>query len=153
MNKFFIIFGSQYLFIIGVLIFLTYFAWLWKKKKIVLRDLVFGFLALVVTYVTAKIIGHFYLNPRPFAVEHFIPLVPHIPDNGFPSDHTLLVSSLAAILYTYHKKLGITVFLIAILVGISRVYAGVHHPVDIIGAMAIAIFASFISYFLIVKLK
>ena len=40
--------------------------------------------------------GSLFNDPRPFAVGHFRPLIPHVTDNGFPSDHALLAAFLVA---------------------------------------------------------
>ena len=54
--------------------------------------------------VIALILGHLYYNPRPFVVGNFTPLISHSVDNGFPSDHVLLASAIASILYFFSKK-------------------------------------------------
>ena len=61
------------------------------------------------SYIIAKIGGHFYYDPRPFMVNHIKPLFPHAPGNGFPSDHTLLTMAIASVLFTYNKKLRMRV--------------------------------------------
>lgn len=102
-----------------------------------------------ITLLIGKILNHFIYNSRPFVKEGFAPLITHAPDNGFPSDHMLLVSSIAIVITFYNKKLGILLWIMAILVGISRVAVGVHHPVDILGSATIAIFSSTIVYYLL----
>src|SRR5919199_4897641 len=52
---------------------------------------------LVLSYVFAQIGGFVYNDPRPFAVEHFQPLLAHAADNGFPSDHALVAAALVAL--------------------------------------------------------
>ena len=80
-------------------------------------------------------------------VDHSIkPLFPHIADNGFPSDHTLLTMTIAAIIFVYNRKLGILLAIFSLIIGFSRVAAGVHHALDIIGAAVIAVTTTYISY-------
>lgn len=142
-----IIFGAEYLWIIAVLIGFAYFlfASMEKKKRIVLLALS----ALPFSYIVAKGIGLFYYNPQPFIVQNVAPLIPHVADNGFPSDHVLLVAALASVIFLYNRFVGITLFLIAIMVGASRVYAGVHHTTDIVGAIAIAVVVTYIAYYIL----
>lgn len=91
----FLIFAAKYLFVAPIVILAAYFlAQPWPAKKRMAR---FAMPALALTYVAGVVSNHLYVDPRPFVVGHFTPLVPHAPDNGFPSDHTLLVSALAAI--------------------------------------------------------
>ena len=74
-----------------------------------------------------------------FLFGHFTPLVAHGFDNGFPSDHALLSVAVACIVWRYNHVLGIVLFNFALVVGLSRVYIGVHHLFDIFGAVVIAI--------------
>jgi len=103
-------------------------------------------IALPAAYVVAKLAGLLFYNTRPFVVSNFAPLIFHLPDNGFPSDHTLLVGAVSTIIFFYNKKLGIILWAISILVGISRVLAGVHHTVDIIGSVVIAVVVGIVIY-------
>ncbi len=80
-----------------------------------------------------------YFDPRPFVAGHFTPLLYHIPDNGFPSDHLLLVSVIAMIGTYWNKKLGAVLWILAVIIAIARVYVGVHHVIDVVGSMVIAI--------------
>lgn len=98
------------------------------------RLLMAGFIAVVLT----KTAGGLYFEPRPFVTQHFQPLIAHAPDNGFPSDHTV-VSTLAALLCLgFNRTLGCGLLLLALLVGATRVLCGLHTPLDVVAAMAIA---------------
>ncbi len=97
--------------------------------------------ALILTYLLGKIGSFLYFDARPFVVDHFIPLIMHAADNGFPSDHTLLAAGLAAVGMYWNKKLGIVLWALAALIAVARVYVGVHHPIDVIGSAVIALIA------------
>jgi undecaprenyl-diphosphatase len=103
-----------------------------KKKEFILLGLIGGLLAILL----AKLGGHFFYDTRPFVAGHFTPYFSHGADNGFPSDHTLLASFFMFLGWRYSRKFGISLFVLAILIGLSRVQAGVHHLVDIIGSFA-----------------
>lgn len=139
-----IIFGAQYLYLAIVLVALAYVFRQPKESrwKIVLCAVI----ALPLAYIAAKIASNFYYDPRPFITGQFVPLLPHDADNGFPSDHTLLSSAIAAVIFFYHRKLGLLLFAIAFVVGASRVFAGIHHFTDIFGSMAIAFVATYIVF-------
>ena len=134
-----IIFGAKYLIVISALAALTV-VWSVPQKDRV-RFTLLTVISLPLAYVLAKICAHFYFDPRPFVVGNFTPLVPHGPDNGFPSDHTLLASALAAVVTIIRPRVGAVLWIFAILIGICRVLAGVHHTIDIVGAMLVSIVA------------
>ncbi len=136
MNIFFI-FCAEYLFALPVLILGRYF--LMQPRKTWKRMATFALSAALLTYVVGLIGGLLYYDPRPFVVGHFKPLIPHTPDNGFPSDHALLVSAIAMIGTLWSRKLGGVLWIVAVLVAAARVYVGVHHTIDVVGSMVISI--------------
>jgi undecaprenyl-diphosphatase len=138
-----IIFSAQYLYIFEIVIAIIYFLLQnrSKQKSIIALSVVF----LPLAYITAQVIAAFYFDPRPFVVGHFTPLILHAPDNGFPSDHMLLTGAIASILFVYNKRVGFFAWVIAIAVGISRVYAGIHHLTDILGSAVIVIVSMWIA--------
>ena len=136
-----IIFAAKYLYLLTILMFLVIVFVTTQRKKMIVLSLVAFPLALAV----AKVLNLFIKNPRPFVVEHMKPLIDHAADNGFPSDHTLLTMTIAAIVFVYHRKLGIALAFCALVVGWARVMAKVHHPIDIVGSIIIAIVAVFLA--------
>ena len=147
MTDWFFIFAAQYLFVFSCVISgLYFFRQEWPERK---RIILFALPSLVLTYILGLVAAHFYYDPRPFVVDHFIPLIPHAPDNGFPSDHALLVSSIAVIGLYLHKRLGAVLSVIAVLVMAGRVYVGVHHVIDVVASVGISLFATTLVYFLI----
>jgi len=148
--NFLIIFGAKYLFVLIVLVALVYFFTLSKDKK---REFIlFVLIALPAIYIVAKISSLFFYDPRPFVSNGIVPLLPHAADNGFPSDHALLSATTAIIVFFYNKKVGAVLLVVALTVGVSRVLAGVHHPIDIIASFLIAIIISSLIYFYILPL-
>lgn len=106
------------------------------------KDLTFIALCLSLAFVLSRIAGQLYYNPRPFVVGDFEPLIAHAPDNGFPSDHTLLFATIAVIVWYYDKRYSAALWVLAFCVGAWRIYGGVHHFVDILGSVVIAIIAT-----------
>ena len=139
-----ILFTAQYLYIFSIIILGLYFLLLAKEKKI--GFLLFSGADLGITYLIGLLAGSLYYNPRPFVAQHIIPLFAHAPDNGFPSDHVLLAGALASIVFCYNRKLGILLYLIALVIGVARVLSGVHHWLDIIGSLIITIAVCFVVY-------
>lgn len=103
-----------------------------------LQVLVLASFVLPLIFVSSRGASFLFENPRPFLVNDFTPLISHASDNGFPSDHALLVFAIASIVFTFNKMAGAGLFLLAVLVGVGRVVVGVHHLIDIVGSFVIA---------------
>jgi len=105
-------------------------------------------IACVVAVVVSRIASKLYYDPRPFVTQHIKPLIAHAADNGFPSDHALFTMTISAVVYLYSKQVALVMLLATLLVGIARVLAHVHSPVDIIAAWLIGVLAAFAGYHL-----
>lgn len=139
-----IIFTAKYLYLVIILIGVVTFFRLSKEKRFEL--FVFAATTLPLMFALLILASSLYNNPRPFVVGDFTPLIPHAPDNGFPSDHTILSTAIAALIFPYARKTSIILFILALLVGAGRVLAGVHHTLDIVGSMVIAMVVAYIVY-------
>jgi undecaprenyl-diphosphatase len=131
-----IFFLARYLIVVPPLTLLQH-VWMLQKNERV-RFVIHILLSFLIAYIGAKTAGAVFDNPRPFVVGNFEPLVPHGVENGFPSMHTLVAATIAFILLGRSRALGIALIVVAILVGIGRVYAGVHHGIDVVGGFTIA---------------
>jgi undecaprenyl-diphosphatase len=129
--------AAQYLFLLPVAILALYFFRQPSDAK--RRMAIFAGPSLLLTYLAGLLGNRLYLDPRPFVIGHFTPLIPHTPDNGFPSDHTLLVASLAALGCYWNATLGVALWVLAAVVAVARVAVGLHHPIDVIGSIVIAV--------------
>ncbi len=140
-----IIFCAKYLFIVSPLVLLWLFL---KKSEGQKRRLGLHTLSILgLSYALSLLARTLYYNPRPFIVEGFSPLLKHIPDNGFPSDHTLLLAALAASAALFDRRIAAALWIVALVVGTARVLAGIHHPIDILGSIVIVLIAKWAVYF------
>lgn len=131
------IFFAKYVYLIVIGIALIY--GLLQPRPVQKKMLILSIICLPLIFIVAKIASHFFYDPRPFVVHHIKPLIPHASDNGFPSDHTLISAAFASVLYVFTKKWGIIAGVLAILVGLSRIYAQIHSPIDILGSIVISV--------------
>lgn len=131
-----IILIAKYLIVIPVI--LAIYVWLGLDKSAKKQFIGMAIVAGIITYGLAKIGGALFYDSRPFVVGHFTPYFSHAGDNGFPSDHTLFGSWLGFLVIRYSRKLGYVTLALAVLVGLARVAAGVHHLIDIIAAFVFA---------------
>lgn len=141
-----IIFGAKYL--IFVIAAAAIICWLMLKRDNKIRLAVTVIIGLIIAVIIAKIASQLYYDPRPFVKSSVEPLFSHPPDNGFPSDHTYLAMTVAACVFFYRRNVGIALGILAVLVGVSRVAAHVHSPIDIIGALIIGVIVGAAGYYL-----
>ncbi len=110
-------------------------------------------LALPLAYVLARMAGMFYSHEQPFAQLGFEPLLPHAIDNSFPSDHVAFASVLATAAYLRHRTLGLSLWAFVAIIGIARVAAGLHWPLDLVGGALVAVIAVFGARYLLAYTK
>ena len=86
----------------------------------------------------------FYFHPRPFTQDIGTQLVYHVPESSFPSDHTTVMLSIAAMLLYYRSTvpIGCLLFFFGLFSGGSRVFCGVHFLFDIIGYVLVSLIAA-----------
>lgn len=60
-------------------------------------------------------------------------------DYSFPSGHTSASFSIATIVALNLPKLSILALMVALIIGISRIYLGVHYPTDVIAGMILGV--------------
>ncbi len=80
-------------------------------------------------------------RPRPYDImEELQPLITRPKDFSFPSGHTGSSFAVAAVFYrNLPKQFGIWMILLAALIGLSRLYLGVHYPTDVLAGMLLGI--------------
>lgn len=141
--NYFMIFGAEPL-IYLMLIFLFIIT---IKGKIAERKAFILFLiSLPVLILLIKFIHLFYFEPRPYITNGILPLISHTnADASFPSRHTSIAFIMALPYFYYKSRWATILILLATWVGISRIYVGVHYPLDIIGGVLVGIFSNLIS--------
>ena len=107
-----------------------------RRGEMITRGVLAGICAVIID----KSSGIFFFHERPFVVlgKDAMALNPH--NNAFPSDHALIVFTAAFVVWiaTKNWKLGLSLVLGGVAVGVARVIALVHWPVDIAGSFVIA---------------
>ena len=104
-------------------------------------DLIEAILGGAFTIALVKIAGIAYFHARPFVVYGQLPLVQHVADNSFPSDHLAACGLAIGYLWTRNRMFAAIGAFCAALIGTARVLADLHWPVDILAGLALGIIA------------
>ncbi|RKD86670.1 undecaprenyl-diphosphatase [Kushneria marisflavi] len=118
--------------------------WLGKSEahhKIMLTALLATVGALLINNLIGSLIWY---HPRPFVMPLGHTLISHAPTPSFPSNHMTIVSTVAFsfILRPALRKTGVALAVLALPIAWSRIYLGVHFPLDMLGAVIVAGVAS-----------
>ena len=91
-------------------------------------------------YVLGYAAKHFISRGRPIELTHDVAARVHESGPGFPSGHAMIVTIIVLIMWP-HLPRGWRwlVALLIPLVALSRVYLGVHAPLDVVGGVALGV--------------
>ena len=101
------------------------------------REIVLVFFSSISAWVLAYVLKILFHTSRPFLV---LPdVTPLWIESGyaFPSGHATFFMALAVAVYLSHKKAGYVFITFAFLIGLARITAGVHFPIDIFGGFVL----------------
>ena len=102
-------------------------------SRAALKEGLFIVFAILVSWLISYLLKITFAVPRPFLqFSDLIPLFPYGGYDSFPSGHATLFAAMATAIYRTHKKVGLVFIAIAFLIGITRVIAGVHFPIDVL---------------------
>lgn len=107
------------------------------------REFFLVFVSSGVAYVFSKILKILIHADRPFVEFSNIQALFSESGFAFPSTHAIFFATLAISIFLLHKKAGYFFIFLALLIGLARIIAGVHFPIDILGGF---IFGAIISY-------
>ncbi len=101
--------------------------------------------------VITEIIRAVYPHLRPFQIYNFTPLL-YDYASSFPSGHAAFFFALATIVFIFHKEWGIVYFLGGIIIVLSRIMAGIHWPIDVLGGAIVGVGSAILINFLAKKI-
>ncbi len=111
------------------------------RQKI--RDFFLVFLSAFSAWFLVHVLKLVFQAERPF---DFFGVTPLFYESGyaFPSGHAVFFSALAVALYFYNKKVGYVFGIFALIIGVARIAAGVHFPIDILTGLALGALVSIV---------
>jgi undecaprenyl-diphosphatase len=96
--------------------------------------------ALALAFVAATLLSHTSRELRPFQTHHVHQLIAHDPGVSMPSDHATAAFAVAiGIAVFVNRWWGVVLAVTAVVIGVARVWVGVHYPDDIVVAAIIAV--------------
>ena len=118
----------------------------WKGRLLVVMAL----LLLVVSNAVSEQLKQLFQRPRPcLALETVRLLVGCSKQNfSFPSSHASNITAQALLFAYSYRPIAVPLFLVAAAVGYSRVYVGVHYPIDVVGGILVGLACGAVFIFL-----
>jgi undecaprenyl-diphosphatase len=116
---------GEYVFFLGVVAY-----WLIRTTSN-RRMIVEALTAACIGLALSGLIGHIFYRDRPFVAHDVFQLIPHAANASFPSDHATGAFVIATAIWLFRKREGTIWLLLAACVALSRVWTGVHYPMDV----------------------
>ena len=105
------------------------------------------FITVIVTFFITQLLKLLIMRPRPYTQLTTLIVCTVESDYSFPSGHSSISAAISYILGKEYNCLKYTM-LIPILVGLTRIYLGVHYPSDVICGLVLGILIAFLCEYL-----
>ncbi|MDH2363636.1 undecaprenyl-diphosphatase [Priestia megaterium] len=150
LNNFFIFMAEYMVFVLAFIALIFWFTRTEENRMMIISATI----SFILAEMMGKIAGTLHSNNQPFAeLSNVNKLIEKAVDNSFPSDHTILFFAFCMTFFIYQKRWRYIGIMLALVVGISRIWVGVHYPADVIVGAIISIFSTFIASFIVSRLN
>ncbi len=107
----------------------------WMRRSTAIKACLVTLLAMGVTQIIIQAWPH----PRPFMIGLGHTWIPHAADSSFPSDHVTVFACIGLTLWRDRApRAGLATLAAGLAVAWSRIFLGVHFPLDMLGSLALA---------------
>lgn len=124
---------AEYLFYAGIILY-----WFTRSKEN-RRMVSEAMLSACTAFGVSMILSHMFYRNRPFVVHTVNQLIGHPANASFPSDHAIGAFVIASSIWLFRKRDGSLWFAAAAIIAFSRIWTGVHYPLDVISGAVIGI--------------
>ena len=110
-----------------------------REREAAARCLICSVAAVVISMIILFALNSLFFRPRPFTTHSVNLLLYHNTDSAFPSNAATLAFALSFAVLFYHRKVGLAMLALGTFLGLARVAAGVHYPLDILGGILLGL--------------
>ena len=133
-----------YLMVVGMLVFVFQATHSNRERIFVAAEMLLAFV--VSRGILTTIIQYFVDRSRPFATLGFTPPFMPMTSGAMPSGHTTALFSIAFVMFTVDARWGAVYLVLSLLVGLGRVFVGVHWPLDVLVGILVGLASGFLVY-------
>lgn len=148
LDAFGIFFARYFLYL--VIEFLMLYASFASNWRVLVYPLISGLFA---AFVINNVIYVFYKEKRPATLKSTNILIPVPKNPSFPSRHSALLFGLSFYLFFYSFPLATVFIIFSCIVGVSRVFCGVHWFRDILAGAVVGLISALLIYSLVNYIK
>ena len=109
------------------------------ERESAFRCLICTLIAVVVSMVILFALNSMFFRPRPFTTHPVNLLLYHNTDSAFPSNAATLAFALSFAVLFYNRKVACIMLALSLYVGLARIAAGVHYPLDVAGGILLGL--------------
>ncbi|MCJ7653663.1 MAG: phosphatase PAP2 family protein [Actinobacteria bacterium] len=110
-----------------------------REREAAAMCLICAVAAVVISVTILFALNSLFFRPRPFTTHSVNLLLYHNTDSAFPSNAATLAFALSFAVLFYHRKVGLAMLALGTFLGLARVAAGVHYPMDILGGILLGL--------------